>query len=697
MAIFCGIMAVAALLSQRVLADAADGDLMNAAPGQSTFTAPAGYPTTAFSSYYQVPSGQQPQPALYDPILNVTFPRNLTNPDTIPDHDPDPVYFPRPVANLTLSEQEAVIESALSDTSKIINGSYVEGNCSKCVASLQVAQNAAWLAPSLVPDAMVSLCTSSGLHSASTCKEDFDARTFGSIWTQVLALADVGGRDGRAICNSLSSDFCDFPTLTPLDTTKLFPKPKPANATKPNPSDERVKVLHMSDFHIGPRYKVGSEGNCTHGLCCRNNVENKDLSTGEISYPAPLYGYYQCDTPYDLGLAALQAVGPLTGTSKDNPLAWTIYTGDLVSHDPQNQLSRAYTEYAEYSIYTLFKKYLTSPVFPVLGNHDTSPEAIDAPHSMPGNLSMQMSWNYNHVAGLWKHEGWINETAEQQARVHYGAYSVKNHYGLRMITFNTDFWYHSNYLNYINTSNPDVSGTFEFMIQELQAAEDAGERVWIFGHVLSGWNGEDPLNNPSDLFYQIVDRYSPHVIANIFFGHSHEDQIMIYYANNGTKQDRETALTAGWIGPSITPLTNVNSGFRLYEVDTATFDILDAYTFYSDVQSFPALANSTHGPVFQYEYSTRDAYGRAAGWPEDATLNATFWHAVTEAMEEDESNELVSMFNTFQGKSSVRSPNCTNDACAEAKVCYMRSGSAALGQACPQGYGSVQGGFTPSQ
>ncbi|OTA22926.1 hypothetical protein BTJ68_14512, partial [Hortaea werneckii EXF-2000] len=394
-------MAAAALLSQRVLADAANGDLMHAAPGQSSFTASAGYPTTAFSSYYPSPSGQQPQPALYDPVLNITFPRNLTNPDTIPDHDPDPVYFPQPVANLTMSEQEAVIESALSDISEIINSSYIEGNCNKCVAGLQLALNAAQLAPSLVPDAMVSLCTSSGFHSASTCNEDFDARTFGAIWTQVLALADV-------------------------DTTKLFPKPKPVNASRPKPSGERVKVLHMSDFHIDPRYKVGSEGNCTSGLCCRSNVENEDLSTGDISYPAPLYGYYQCDTP------------------------------------------------------------------------------------MPGNLSMQMSWNYNHVAGLWKHEGWIDETAEQQARVHYGAYSVKNHYGLRMITFNTDFWYHSNYLNYINTSNPDVSGTFDFMVQELQAAEDAGERVWIFGHVLSGWNGEDPLNNPSDLFYQIVDRYSPH-------------------------------------------------------------------------------------------------------------------------------------------------------------------------------------------
>lgn len=143
-----------------------------------------------------------------------------------------------------------------------------------------------------------------------------------------------------------------------------------------------------------------------------------------------------------------------------------------------------------------------------------------------------MSWNFDHVSALWQHEGWIDKAGANEARLHYGAYSIKNHYGLRMITFNSDFWYRSNFLNFINTSNPDVSGTFKFIINELQAAEDAGERVWLFAHVLSGWDGTNPLPNPTNLFYQIIDRYSPHVIANIFFGHTHEDQVMIYYSNN---------------------------------------------------------------------------------------------------------------------------------------------------------------------
>jgi hypothetical protein len=205
---------------------------------------------------------------------------------------------------------------------------------------------------------------------------------------------------------------------------------------------------------------------------------------------------------------------------------------------------------------------------------------------------------------------------------------------------------------------------------------------------------QNPNANPTNLFYQIIDRYSPHVIANVFFGHTHEDEQMIYYANNGTVQSLDTALTPGWIGPSVTPLNNLNSGFRLYEVDTGSFDIYDAYTFYADVNAFPALQHASHGPTFKFEYSTRQAYGPAAAWPADAPLNATFWHAVTEAMEKDIS--LVSTFNTFQGKSSVRTPNCTDAACAEAKICYIRSGSAALGRACPQGYSSVQSAFKPS-
>lgn len=198
------------------------------------------------------------------------------------------------------------------------------------------------------------------------------------------------------------------------------------------------------------------------------------------------------------------------------------------------------------------------------------------------------------------------------------------------------------------------------------------------------------MKNPTNLFYQIVDRFSPHVIAGVFFGHTHEDQLSIFYANNATDISAENALAVQWIAPSVTPLTNLNSGFRVYEVDSGTFDILDAYTFEADVNSFGGLDGQTEfGPTYRFEYSAREAYGGSiTGWGPNDPLNATWWHLVTEAMEANSS--LVTLFNTYQGKSSVRSPACTGE-CIDAKICYMRSGSASLAlQNCPSGYGSVQ-------
>lgn len=48
-------------------------------------------------------------------------------------------------------------------------------------------------------------------------------------------------------------------------------------------------------------------------------------------------------------------------------------------------------------------------------------------------------------------------------------------------------------------------------------------------------------------------------------------------------------------------------------------------------------------------------------------------------------------FNNFQGKQSVRTTPCNTTECINAKICYMRSGSASIAvQNCQSGFGSVQ-------
>jgi sphingomyelin phosphodiesterase len=148
-----------------------------------------------------------------------------------------------------------------------------------------------------------------------------------------------------------------------------------------------------------------------------------------------------------------------------------------------------------------------------------------------------------------------------------------------VISINTDWFYTANKYNYINMTEPDSSGTLKWLADELQVSENNGQRVWIIGHIPIGYTGGASLKNPSELFGQILERYSPHVIAGTFWGHWHDEFAFNSYTNNGTVKDASTALMLNWVGPSLTPLSNLNSGFRMYEVDSGNFNVMGMFLF----------------------------------------------------------------------------------------------------------------------
>ncbi|KLO07261.1 sphingomyelin phosphodiesterase [Schizopora paradoxa] len=662
----------------------------------SAFAAPGNFPTSLFASYYNDPTQTtaQVQPIITDPVLNIRYPLDLTDPDTIPDannEDPHPVP-PRASDDKILSQLISQIKAIARP--ETFNSPFAGNPCAQCQAALIALKAIALVVPDLGHLGTEALCNAFSL--SSDCSDVFGPHDMGPLIIQMIANSNTAGYDGQAFCSKYLG-MCPPPPTPELNLTGWFKSPKPDPSPSPKaPSGERLKVLHLSDFHIDPRYKTGAEAECSRGFCCRSGQVNEDAPPNTTIYPAPQFGAYLCDTPLALAAASLQAIPVLAGVEKTG-FNFTIYTGDLVSHDPSNELSRAYTLYTETLVFDLFKKLLGPfPVYAALGNHDSYNSAQDAPHSLGGELGEQFSWNYDHVAHLWEHYDWLPKSSVDLARAHYGGYMVRRQDGLRVITLNTDFWYKD---NIFNMTDPDVSGMLRFLTDELHDAEDAGDRVWILGHVLSGWTGSDALDNPSNLFYQIIDRFSPHVIANIYWGHTHQDHFSIFYANNGSVMNSSTAQTVSWIGPSITPLTNLNSGFRVYEVDSATFDILESYTWISDVSTYPALDkqtpgdNNNHnfnftGPVYELEYSARELYGKFInGWGEDDPLNATWWHKVTEAMEENPA--LVDTFNLLQGKLAREfTTNCTSEECVEAKICYMKSGSSPLAHRCIPGFGA---------
>jgi hypothetical protein len=199
-------------------------------------------------------------------VLNITFPYNLTNPETVPTFDPDPVLFPVAQANLTNASSEAVVAAAMAEILGILDttntGAYsgLANNCSRCIAALSVGQMVAKLAPTYLPNAMIDLCQKTGWSSNSTCKNTYEASSFGAAWTQILAHADVTGLDGRYICSSLSSTFCTQPPVVPVKAK--FPKPKPTNPKQPSRSGKLVKAFHLSDLHLGKKSLRANLGPC---------------------------------------------------------------------------------------------------------------------------------------------------------------------------------------------------------------------------------------------------------------------------------------------------------------------------------------------------------------------------------------------------------------------------------------------------
>ncbi|KAF8589774.1 hypothetical protein K439DRAFT_1612572 [Ramaria rubella] len=516
-----------------------------------------------FPGFGPTQTSVEPQPLITDPVGHTVFPLDLTNPKAIPTSNlKDPVVLPPSLladphdpstvvttatTNLSTPGSIALREATFAQISAIIsaNQTTFTSTCSQCIASLVAAKSLALTAPWEVPPLLIQLCNLVKFDAFGSCEGEFSANSDGQIATQLLANADVTGIDGQFICDrDVIGLRKSCPQPAPVDLTELlqtwFAKPKPANAVAPKPSGKKnLKVLHLSDFHIDPRYTIGAEANCTESLCCRPGGVGV-LSTPVPLLPAPRFGAYECDTPWDLAGAVMHAILPLTGSVGEgsDPIDFTIFTGDLVSHDNDNALSRAYVE--------IFPKRRNGPVYAALGNHDTWPQAFDAPHSIqPEQLSQQSEWDYTHLADLWQTEGWISEQVAAVSRatrvllIHdgyllsnwqYSAYSTVTPQGLRIITMNTDFWYDDNWFNYINMTDPDVSGMLRFVTDELQAAEDAGQRAWILGHVPPGFDATSALPNAPNLFYQIVDRFSPHVIANVFLGHNHDHELFLFYA-----------------------------------------------------------------------------------------------------------------------------------------------------------------------
>lgn len=229
----------------------------------STFTAPGEFPTSAFSKYFNNPTqtASQVQPVISDPVSvcdvdfwsiclltfckHVIYPLSLTDPDTIPGENNDPHPLPPVVPS------QVLLQNALTQLLSIATNPSLNNSCGRCQATLELAKFLALAAPDKTPTFLIALCNQ--LKLSNDCTAEFTLNGMGSVVTQVIANADVGGYDGQALCFHFFGNACPSPPTVALNLTGWFAKPKPNPLPPPKKrSGNRLKVLHLSDFHIDP-------------------------------------------------------------------------------------------------------------------------------------------------------------------------------------------------------------------------------------------------------------------------------------------------------------------------------------------------------------------------------------------------------------------------------------------------------------
>ncbi|KAJ5931453.1 hypothetical protein N7516_005942 [Penicillium verrucosum] len=505
-------------------------------------------------------------------------------------------------------------------------------DCGACQVLLGSIKVTAGLGEKFMVNVFTGLCKISGVEDPDVCTGVIDKE--GPALHDAFKALHLNSDASKTLCASLIG-LCKHPDVH--SHTLTFPSPKPKTARPPPSGQKPIKVVHFSDTHVDLLYEPGSSYKCSKPICCRSWSD--EYAPGNTEYPCGPFGNTKCDPPQILQESLHAAIA-------DIDPEFSIYTGDVVAHDIW-LVDKAEALKGLNATYSAMENDI-GIVYAAIGNHDTAPLNL-----FPRMLQVKLIPN--------------GRTTLLQKTDQFASYSaIHPNSNLRIISYNSNFYYMFNFYMYQEPMDKDPRGQFEWLIEELQAAEDAGQRAWLISHIPSGTS--DHFRDHSEYFDQIVHRYEA-TIAGLFYGHTHRDGFQIAYSDYNNR-DWNTATAMGYIAPAVTP-TEGSPSFRVYEIDPVTFGVLDYTQYIADI-SDPSFQTD---PEWVPYYSAKADYGSRISPPltdPEAEISPAFWHNVTVAMERD-----PNVFQDYWAR-RVRGfevEDC-NDDCMKNEICLLRAANA---------------------
>lgn len=353
------------------------------------------------------------------------------------------------------------------------------------------------------------------------------------------------------------------------------------------PSSSDLTVVHITDPHYDPNYQVGSFAACEEPVCCR--FDQSIPAGSDPSVAAGRWGDYRyCDSPLDAVIDAFTQI-----RRQHSNIDYVYFTGDIVDHAVWNTAISTNKQSITRVNNLVANAFSGVPVFPVLGNHESHPVNLFSPGSVPDQFNTK--WLYDYIATEWSK--WLPADALETVRLG-GYYTVLVRSGFRIITINNNDCYTYNWWIAYEPAFPRTQ--LQWLHDTLLAAEAAGEKVHILGHVPPGEGSCFKVYARE--YRRIVERFWNTISAQ-FVGHTHADEFNIFYSRDNPTQ----ALNVMWNGGSTTAFNDVNPNYRIMTMDTQTYQINRHETWIYNLTA--ANLSPNQNPTWFKEYDFAAEYG----------------------------------------------------------------------------------------
>ncbi|GAB6031404.1 hypothetical protein CHUAL_009181 [Chamberlinius hualienensis] len=344
-----------------------------------------------------------------------------------------------------------------------------------------------------------------------------------------------------------------------------------------------MRIVHMSDTHYDEKYIEGGIVNCRELLCCRSDSTAIPSETTPNVYAGKYGGYNSsCDIPKVTLESMLQYV------SQNIKYDYVYWTGDIPAHDMWVQTKEGNLRVIR-DTYSLVNQYFnqTGKIFPTCGNHEGNPVSsfpVPAAYNDYNN-----SYLYDLLSDEWfKMLPFVNTDTITKGAYYF--YDVLPR--LRVISINTNYGLRYNFFNLMENNDPVEQ--FQWLVQQLDYCEKNGIKVHIIGHVPPGWSAYVWARN----YISILQRYRK-TIAGHFYGHTHYSMFEVVFNKKG-----DEPISVAHIAPSITTANKLQPAFRVYTVDTTTWQVLDYEEHFLDINK----ANLKGVADWQLLYSAKTLY-----------------------------------------------------------------------------------------